>query len=152
MRCKLLLYQFIHGFHSTLFRLEQHCFHIDRQFSCSPNISNWLSWVPTQSSLVIQNSCSSDYPVLYQFVLILLWKFPLQPCYNYPVCIDWEHQGFFKILYTTFWMKMYFQSCKMSYWYLIKPQPPSYLLWEGHCKYHKKRFIQPLFPSWFGSS
>ena len=41
------------------FHLEQHCFHIDRQFSCSPNISNWLSRVPTQSSLVIQNSCSS---------------------------------------------------------------------------------------------
>ena len=41
------------------FHLEQHCFHLDRQFSCSPNISNWLSWFVTQSSLVIQNSCSS---------------------------------------------------------------------------------------------
>ena len=41
------------------FHLEQHCFHLDRQFSCYPNISNWLSRFPTQSSLVIQNSCSS---------------------------------------------------------------------------------------------
>ena len=41
------------------FQLEQHCFHLDRQFSCYSNISNWLSRIPTQSSLVIQNSCSS---------------------------------------------------------------------------------------------
>ena len=52
-------------FFQHCFHLEQHCFHHDRQFSCSPNISNWLSRVPTQSSLVIQNYCSSDYPVLY---------------------------------------------------------------------------------------
>ena len=48
-----------HGFHSTLFSTITNCFHIDRQFSCSPNISNWLSRITTQSSLVIQNSCSS---------------------------------------------------------------------------------------------
>ena len=47
-------------FFQHCFHLEQHCFHLDRQFSCSPNISNWLSQVPTQSSIVIQNSCSSD--------------------------------------------------------------------------------------------
>ena len=47
-------------FFQHYFHLEQHCFHLDRQFSCSPNISNWLSQVPTQSSLVSQNSCSSD--------------------------------------------------------------------------------------------
>ena len=41
------------------FHIEQHWFHLDRQFSCSPNISNWLSRVPTQSSLVIHNSCFS---------------------------------------------------------------------------------------------
>ena len=41
------------------FHPEQHCFRLDRQFSCSSNISNWLSWIPTQSSIVIQNSCSS---------------------------------------------------------------------------------------------
>ena len=52
-------------FFQNCFHLEQHCFHLDRQFSCSPNISNLLSRVPTKSSLVIQNSCSSDYPVLY---------------------------------------------------------------------------------------
>ena len=53
-------------FFQHCFHLEQHYFHIDRQFSCSPNISNWLSQIPTKSSLVIQNSCYSDYPVLYQ--------------------------------------------------------------------------------------
>ena len=41
------------------FHLEQHCFHLDRQFSCSSNISNWLSRIPIQYSLFIQNSCSS---------------------------------------------------------------------------------------------
>ena len=41
------------------FHLEQHFFHLDRQFSCSSNISNWLSRIPTQYSVVIQNSCSS---------------------------------------------------------------------------------------------
>ena len=41
------------------FHLEQHCFHLDRQFSCSSKISNLLSRIPTQSSLEIQNSCSS---------------------------------------------------------------------------------------------
>ena len=44
------------------FHLEQHFFHLDRQFSCSSNISNWLSRIPTQSSLAIQNSCSSWLP------------------------------------------------------------------------------------------
>ena len=41
------------------FRLEQHCFHLDRQFSCSSNIPILLIRVPTKSSIVIQNSCSS---------------------------------------------------------------------------------------------
>ena len=68
------------------FLLEQHCFHIelgfesislkclnnmknvyqdnnnvvlDGHFSCYSNISNLLIRIPTQSSLVIQNSCSS---------------------------------------------------------------------------------------------
>ena len=41
------------------FQLEQHCFHLDIQFSCSSNISNWLSRIPTQSSLVIKNSFPS---------------------------------------------------------------------------------------------
>ena len=41
------------------FQLEQHCFHLDRHLSCSSNISNWLSRIPIQYSLVIQNSCSS---------------------------------------------------------------------------------------------
>ena len=53
------------------FQLEQHCFHIDRQFSCSSKISNWLSRIPTQSILVIQNSCYSELfctlsPLLYK--------------------------------------------------------------------------------------
>ena len=41
------------------FHIEQHFVYIDRQFSCSPKLSNWLSRIPTQSSLVIQNYCSS---------------------------------------------------------------------------------------------
>ena len=45
----LYLYMF---FIQHYFQLEQHCFHLDRQFSCSSNISNWLSRIPTQSSLV----------------------------------------------------------------------------------------------------
>ena len=53
------------------FHLEQHCFHIDRQFSCSPNISNWLSRIPTQPSLVIQNSCSS----WLSCIISMLWHF-----------------------------------------------------------------------------
>ena len=56
------------------FHLEKHYFHLDRQFSCSPNISNWLSRVPTQSSLVIQNSFSSDYPVLYHMLTLFLYS------------------------------------------------------------------------------
>ena len=32
-------------FFQHCFHLEQHCFHMDRQFSCSSNISNWLSRV-----------------------------------------------------------------------------------------------------------
>ena len=39
--------------------LEHHCFNLDRQFSYSSNISNWLSRILTQYSIVIQNSCSS---------------------------------------------------------------------------------------------
>ena len=46
-------------FNQHCFHLEQYCFYLDRQFSCSSNISNWLSRVPTQYSQVIQNSCSS---------------------------------------------------------------------------------------------
>ena len=53
---KIYLYMvFIQHF----FHLEQNCFHLYRQFSCSSNISNWFSWIPTQSNPVIQNSCYS---------------------------------------------------------------------------------------------
>ena len=60
------------------FHLEQHCFHLDRQFSCSSNISKWLSRIPTQSSLVIQNSCSSWpsctlSPLLYKCSVFHPW-------------------------------------------------------------------------------
>ena len=41
------------------FQLDQDYFHLDRQFSCVSHVSNWLSRIPTHSSLVIQNSCSS---------------------------------------------------------------------------------------------
>ena len=41
------------------FHLEKNSFHLDRQFSCYSYISNWLSWIPTQSSLVIQKYFSS---------------------------------------------------------------------------------------------
>ena len=32
-------------FFQHFFHIEQHCFHLDRQFSCSSNILNWLSRV-----------------------------------------------------------------------------------------------------------
>ena len=61
------------------FHLEQHCFHLDRQFSCSPNISNWLSRVPTQYSLVIHNFFSSW---LSCTLSIRLW-FPSNTTYGF---------------------------------------------------------------------
>ena len=32
--------------------LKPHCFHLDSSLKRSSNIRNWLSWIPTQSSLV----------------------------------------------------------------------------------------------------
>ena len=32
--------------------LKPHCFHLDSSLKRSSNITNWLSWIPTQSSLV----------------------------------------------------------------------------------------------------
>ena len=54
MGSKLLLFSlFIHSFQTTLVsNLKQHFFHLDSSFRRSSNISNWLSRIPTQSSLV----------------------------------------------------------------------------------------------------
>ena len=54
MSSKLLLFSlFIHGFQTTLVsNLKPHCFHLDSSLKRSSNISNWLSRIPTQSSLV----------------------------------------------------------------------------------------------------
>ena len=54
MSSKLLLFSlFIHGFQKTLVsKLKPHCFHFDSSLKRSSKNSNWLSWIPTQSSLV----------------------------------------------------------------------------------------------------
>ena len=71
MRSKLLLSIFTWFSLSTVFHSEQHCFpSITYSFQCSFHVSNLIQtfqtdWVEssTQSSLVIQNSFSVDYPV-----------------------------------------------------------------------------------------
>ena len=100
------------------FHLEQHCFHLDRQFSFSPKTSNWLSWVPTQSSQVIQNSCSSDYPVLYQCTFVYTWSISPLWC---------DVTGFIMIvlmkwLYNTnmHWISMLDMLLNRSVWYVWK--------------------------------
>ena len=54
MSSKLLLFSlFIHGFQTTLVsNLKPHCFHLDSSLKRSSKISNWLSRIPTQYSLV----------------------------------------------------------------------------------------------------
>ena len=90
------------------FHIEQHCFHLDRQLSCSSKISNWLSRIPTQYSLVIQNSCSSwlscTLSLLSNFTNTLFLTFA---CINFPIkynwfslslCLDASAKKYFKVL------------------------------------------------------
>ena len=71
MSSKLLHFSlFIHGFQTTLFQTWNHiAFILIDSFKRSSNISNWLSWISTQSSLV--------YSELLFFITILYSITPL---------------------------------------------------------------------------
>ena len=66
MSSRLLLYLFIHGFTLTFFNSEQHCFYFitDSSHVVQTFQTYWV-YSSTQSSLVIQNSCYTDDPLLF---------------------------------------------------------------------------------------
>ena len=57
LQCMLHCTHFLHWIVKLVLEHVYHdqLVHLDRHFSCSSNISNWLSRIPTQSILVIQN-------------------------------------------------------------------------------------------------
>ena len=73
MSSKILIYLFINGFPSALFSIQNNIFFFEQKvfnflFMYQTLIQTFQNdWVEssTQSSLVIQNSCSTDYAVLY---------------------------------------------------------------------------------------
>ena len=75
MRSKLSLSLFINGFTSTLFYIQNNIIFLEQKvlnvlFMYQNFIQTFqtdLVYSSTQSCLVINNSCSADYPVFYQF-------------------------------------------------------------------------------------
>ena len=68
MSSRLSLYLFIHGFPPTLFPSRTTMFYsITDIFQCSKKIQTDWVYYSTQSSLVIQNYFSIDYPFIFSY-------------------------------------------------------------------------------------
>ena len=109
MSSKLLLFSlFIHGFQTTLVsNLKPHCFHLDISLKSSSKISNWLSRIPIQSSLVnsellffitIQYTIRRD--LICYFTNIWLQATPISSVFN--ICINGRGTYQFVLLPTSF--------------------------------------------------